>query len=238
MSRERLIGFVPCRAGSERIARKNTRPFAGYKHGLLELKLRQLARVDSLEEILVSSNDPDVLEIAARFARDLDERITAAERPDEWGSSNTSMSRFISEYIAHLRDEGVIMWTHVTSPLIRAEDYRQIIDAYRLAVEEAHDCLVTVTRLQKFIWNRNGPLNYDPEIERWPRSQDLEPLFEINHGAYVIPFGKMREVQDRIGKNPLFHELPESIAMDIDWPDQFSELEHKVRRATERDEAL
>ena len=238
MSGERFIGFVPCRAGSERIERKNTRPFAGYTNGLLELKLRQLARVEIFEEILVSSNDPEVLDIAARFARDLDGRITPQERPEEWGSSDTSMSRFIREYIAFLRDEGVIMWTHVTSPLIRADDYRKIIDAYRLAIDEAHDCLVTVTKLQKFIWNSTGPLNYDPEIERWPRSQDLEPLFEINHGAYVMPFAVMRERQDRIGAKPLFHELPEAVAMDIDWPEQFFELEHKVRQAVDRGEAL
>lgn len=238
MATQRKIGFLPCRAGSERIPRKNTRPFAGYEHGLLELKLRQLALVGALDEIVVSSNDDEVLQIAAAFARSLDDRIIARERPDEWGSSQTSMGRFISDYIAHLYEEGEIVWTHVTSPLIRSQNYNDILNAYETGLREGHDSLVTVTRLQKFIWNRKGPVNYDPAIERWPRSQDLEPLFEINHGVYMMPFEAMRARQDRIGANPLFYELSENIAMDIDWPEQFDHLEHKVLLARQQDSIL
>jgi len=235
---QRKIGFLPCRAGSERIAQKNTRPFAGYPHGLLELKLRQLALVTALDEIVVSSNDEEVLEFAQTFSRSLDERIIALERPDEWGSSQTSMGRFISDYIAHLYQDGEIVWTHVTSPLIRSQDYNDILKAYGDGIKEGYDSLVTVTRLQKFIWNRNGPVNYDPKIERWPRSQDLEPLFEINHGVYMMPFAAMRAHRDRIGASPLFYELSESIAMDIDWPEQFDHLEQKVIAARKQDNIL
>jgi len=97
-------------------------------------------------------------------------------------------------------------------------------------VFDGFDSLITVTRLQKFIWRQSGPVNYDNTIEKWPRSQDLEPLFEINHGAYVLPFSVMKSFGDRIGAQPYFYELSEDIARDIDWEDQFVHLEEELDR--------
>ena len=37
-----LTLFLPCRRGSERVANKNTRPFADHPGGLLGVKLDQL----------------------------------------------------------------------------------------------------------------------------------------------------------------------------------------------------
>ena len=61
MKNTKITAIVPCRKGSQRVAHKNTRPFAGFAHGLLELKLTQLAAVPTLSEILVTTNDPVVI---------------------------------------------------------------------------------------------------------------------------------------------------------------------------------
>lgn len=219
------VGFVPCRAGSERVKNKNTRPFAGFENGLIELKLRQLAAVKELDEIIVSSNDSIVLDFASRANREIDERIVPLERPDEFGVSSTSMERFIVEYIAHLREDATLFWTHVTHPFVRAGIYADAIAAYERAVGEGHDSLVSATKLQTFLWRDGKPFNYDNSIEKWPRSQDIAPVWEINHAIYLMPFQKMRQVGDRIGSAPYFYEMEERDAMDIDWEDQFKVLD-------------
>lgn len=215
-----IIAVIPARAGSERVKHKNTRPFAEIPGGLLELKLRQLAEVREIEKIIVSSNDPAILEYTARFGRENDSRFEALERPDTLGLSSTPMSEYI-KYSATLSDEGIQLMTHVTHPFITSAVFSDLIKAWRAAAEKGHDSLVTVTRLHKFIWDENGPYNYDNTVEKWPRSQDIKALFEINHAAYLMPFARMRDVGDRIGTNPCLHELPESVAMDIDWEEQF-----------------
>lgn len=219
-----IIALIPARAGSERVKHKNTRPFAGFNGGLLELKLRQLARVPDISEIIVSTNDPVVLDYTTRFGAQNDHRITALERPDELGRSDTPMSSFI-RYAATLRETGVMMMTHVTHPLITSAVFSDLIAAWRKAEVAGHDSLVTVTKLHKFIWDENGPYNYDNTVEKWPRSQDIKPLFEINHAAYLMPFNRMRTVGDRIGTNPYLHDMPERLVMDIDWEEQFQLLE-------------
>ncbi|NYS26217.1 acylneuraminate cytidylyltransferase family protein [Rhodobacteraceae bacterium 2376] len=220
----RVIALIPARAGSERVKQKNTRPFAGFDGGLLELKLNQLARVPEVSEIIVSTNDPVVLDYATQFARDHDRRVSPIERPDELGASSTPISAFI-RYAATLRETGVMMMTHVTHPFLTAAVFADLIAAWRAAEARGHDSLVTVTTLHKFIWDENGPYNYDNTVEKWPRSQDIKPLFEINHAAYLMPFARMRAVDDRIGTNPYLHDMPERLVMDIDWEDQFHLLE-------------
>jgi len=214
-----IIGFIPCRAGSERVINKNTRPFASYEKGLLELKLQQMANVPELDKIIVSSNDPKVLEFVESF-RAVDRRFIPLERPEKYGNSATSMEEF-TNYIANMEDEGIIFWTHVTHPFLSSEYYSKIISKYKDISKNGYDSLVTVTRIYKFIWSQNGPFNYDTKHEKWPRSQDLDPLFEINHGVYMLPFSVMRSAKDRIGKSPFLFDLPENIAMDVDWEDQF-----------------
>lgn len=224
-----LTAVVPCRAGSERVPQKNTRPFAQYRGGLLELKLEQLARVEEIDQIIVSSNDDAVLAFTREFAQARgDGRFTALERPDELGRSSTPMSAFI-RYVGHLQETGTMMMTHVTHPFLSSQYFSGLIGAWKEAAAAGHDSLLTVTKLQTFLWDENGPYNYDPTEEKWPRSQDIKPLYEINHGAYLIPFEVMRAVDDRVGQRPRLHELPENAVLDIDWLDQFHLLEDMAR---------
>lgn len=226
---EQITVVVPARAGSERVKHKNTRPFASYEGGLLELKLEQLTRTGEIDRIIVSSNDPAVLDYTAQFADQHDDgRIEALERPDELGRSSTPMSVFL-QYVAELQEAGTMMMTHVTHPLIGSQHFSELIGAWREAADAGHDSLLTVTKLQTFLWDENGPFNYDASQEKWPRSQDIKPLYEVNHGAYFIPFRTMREVDDRVGAAPRMHELPENVVLDIDWEEQFALLEDIVR---------
>jgi len=233
---EPIIGFIPCRSGSERVKNKNTRPFASFKNGLLELKLKQMAKVPELDKIIVSSNDPFVLEYVERFQK-TDPRLTPLERPEKFGNSQTSMEDF-TNHIAEMENTGIIFWTHVTHPFLTSQYYSSIISKYLEASVDGHDSLMTVTRIHKFIWSDNGPYNYSDKDEKWPRSQDLKPLFEINHGVYMLPFSTMRTVKDRVGKKPYLYDLPESIALDVDWEDQFILLNDIALARQERGDSL
>ena len=233
-----IIAYVPCRAGSERVKHKNTRPFAGYEKGLIEVKLNQLCQVDRLSKIIVSSNDPAILDYSAWFKSNVDARVDPRPRPDEYGSGSTSMEAFIRDQIATAETDGVMMMTHVTHPLVKPEHYVQAINAYEQAVRDGHDSLVSVTELRRFLWRNGKPFNYDNSVEKWPRSQDIEVVHELNHAIYLMPFALMREVGDRIGHNPLMYPMPEDVAMDIDWQEQFDFLQDLVNLRKVKGETL
>lgn len=236
-AKDKIIVVIPARAGSERVKHKNTRPFAGFDGGLLELKLRQLSRVGNIDKIIVSSNDPEVLAYSENFSRQTDTRVLPLSRPDDLGRSSTPMSKFI-DYVSTLETDGIMMMTHVTHPFVTSDVINEFITIWKKAESEGYDSLMTVTRLHKFIWDERGPYNYDDTVERWPRSQDIKPLFEVNHAAYIIPFEKMREAGDRVGKNPYLHPIDEAVAMDIDWEEQFLLLNDLSEMKRSRGECL
>ena len=64
---ENVNVFLPMRAGSERVPEKNTKTFAGVMGGLCKIKLEQLIKCDAVENVIVSTNDPEVVNISNGF---------------------------------------------------------------------------------------------------------------------------------------------------------------------------
>lgn len=214
--------FLPCRKGSERVPQKNVRPFGGASHGLLGIKLEQLLRVSSIDEIVLSSNDDAVFSVAEHYN---DGRIRLDHRPESLASSSTSTDSLI-EYVPSIIKEGDVLWTHVTSPFCDASVYEEAIRCYIQSQKEGFDSLMSVTEIRKFIWNKSGPVNYDAKKEKWPRTQTLEPLYEINSAIFIAPLKCYLERKDRIGHRPYLYKLNARQSFDVDWPEDFDLAEN------------
>jgi CMP-N-acetylneuraminic acid synthetase len=210
--------FLPCRKGSERVPQKNVRPFASEPHGLLGIKLTQLLGVASIEEIILSSNDEDVFNIAKHYN---DGRIQFDHRPESLARSSTSTDALI-EYVPSIVSGGDVLWTHVTSPFCDASVYADAIQCYHDVQNQGFDSLMSVTELRKFLWNALGPVNYDAKKEKWPRTQTLEPLYEINSAFFIAPIACYQERKDRIGERPYLYKLNARQSFDVDWPEDFA----------------
>ena len=200
------------RAGSERVPNKNTKTFSGIKGGLCKIKLEQLIKCNIIDSIFVSTNDPEVVKIANTFNS---KKIRVIIRPNELASSSASTDDLI-KYVPEVMPDGHILWTHVTSPFISSEVYGQIIEKYLEKLED-FDSLMTVTKLQKFIWKDSGPVNYNRNLEKWPKTQTIEPLWEVNSGVFLTKKNIYQTNNDRIGDKPYLFELSDDIAFDIDW---------------------
>ena len=208
--------FLPMRAGSERIPEKNTKTFSGIKGGLCRIKLEQLVKCDLVSKIFVSTNDKEVLKISKSINTN---KIEVILRPEELASSSTSTDDLI-KYVPNIMPEGHILWTHVTSPFIDTKIYSEIINSYFKNIKY-FDSLMTVTKLQKFIWNDNEPINYDRNLEKWPRTQTIKNLWEVNSGAFIASKSIYKQRLDRIGDNPYLFKLSDEISFDIDWLPDF-----------------
>lgn len=223
-----VTAFLPCRAGSQRVPRKNTRPFAGRPDGLLGVKIEQLAACGSIDRVMVSTNDPEVVAIAERFAA-ASPKVVIDHRPDALCSSSTSTDEVV-DYVPTVITSGAMLWTHVTSPFVDAGEYARMVDAYRAAVEAGtHDSLMAVTPLRTFLWNERGPVNYDRAVEKWPRTQTLEPVYMVNSAAFMIDVGLMASMRDRVGNKPWLYEMDEIVSFDVDWEEQFHLAERLFR---------
>ena len=210
--RENISVFLPMRAGSERVPKKNTKTFSGVHGGLCKIKLEQLLLCEHINTIIVSTNDPEVVKIANYFNS---KKIKVVLRPDKLASSGASTDDLI-KYVPEVMQDGHILWTHVTSPFISSNVYSEVIEKYFENLNH-FDSLMTVTKLQKFIWNDNEPVNYNRNSEKWPRTQTINPLWEVNSGIFLAHRSIYENNNDRIGNTPYLFELSDEVAFDIDW---------------------
>ena len=214
-----IVAFVPCRAGSQRVPNKNTRPFAGEADGLTGIKLRQLQACGTIDRIVLSTNDTRVTEIAMHYMQGA-KPLEIIQRPEHLCLSSTSTDELIT-YVPSIIPDAVVLWTHVTSPMVGPAEYAAIIDAYRQGMDSGYDSLMSVTELRSFVWNASGPINYDRAKEKWPRTQTIEPLFVVNSAVFMVDTALMRRLNDRIGERPLLYPMGERISYEIDWEEQF-----------------
>lgn len=224
-----MIAFLPCRAGSQRAPRKNVRPFAEHADGLLGIKLRQLIACREIDEIILSTNDEEAIAIGEVFQHQAGGRLRIDQRPDHLCSSQTSTDEVIT-YVPSIIPTGDVLWTHVTSPFFDAYCYSKAIAAYRAAPD--NDSLLGVTELRTFIWDEGGPVNYDRGREKWPRTQTLRPLFEVNSAIFIAPIDVYLRENDRIGVKPLIYPIPKAQTVEVDWEEDFLLAEElwKLRR--------
>lgn len=215
--KEKVTCFLPCRAGSQRVVRKNIKPFAGHEHGLIQIKLRQLLAAERVDEVVLTTNDADIL----AFAESLHSpRLRLHHRIEELSSSATSTDQLVAHAL-ELIPEGHILWTHVTSPFVTSQHYDQMIHTYFDQRKKGYDSLMSTTSIHGFLWQDERPLNYDRAIEKWPRTQTLKPVHEVNSGAFLASAALYRELDDRIGKRPYLYKMDKFISFDIDWPEDF-----------------
>lgn len=214
----KISAFLPCRAGSERVPQKNTRSFAGIEGGLLKIKLHQLIACQAIDTVVLSTNDVEVINIAKAINND---KIIIDKRPESLASSNTSTDDLV-KYVPTLITEGAVLWTHVTSPFVDEKIYTKAIATYKeKLINKTNDSLMSVTPLRTFIWNKDNPVNYDRKVEKWPRTQTIEPLYEVDSGIFLADINIYRNEEDRVGQTPFLFENNEIESFDIDWEDDF-----------------
>ena len=216
---DKIAFFLPTRKGSERVKNKNTRPFAGMDGGLIENKIRQLLGTKLIDEIILSTNDEKCMEVAQKYASD--KRLHIISRPDELCLSSTNLQDLIC-YVPTITDANHILWGHVTTPLAGAEEYDKGIELYLSKLNEGYDSLVGVTELKNFLLNKEGKLVNNTTDIPWPRTQDLEPLYEINHTMFLAKREVYTELKNRLGTKVLLHVMDEIHSKDIDWEDDFT----------------
>ena len=222
---EKIAFFLPTRKGSERVKNKNTRPFADIEGGLVENKIKQLLSTKHIDEILFSSNDEMCIAIAEKYTSD--SRLRIIPRPNELCLSTTNLQDLIC-YVPTITNADHILWGHVTTPLVEAKVYDTAIEQYLSKIIKGYDSLVSVKELKNFLLNQEGKLVNNTTNIPWPRTQDLEPLYEINHAIFLAKRSVYTEQKNRIGQKTLLYIMDEIHSKDIDWEEDFKIAEYII----------
>lgn len=222
----KFSAFLPCRAGSERVADKNTKPFADQR-SLLQIKLEQLERCNDISRVVLSTNDVQVISQASEIAS---KKLCIDVRDDALCLSTTKLNDLIKYVPTLFESDEIVVWTHVTSPMFDEQSYSNAINAYATNLT-THDSLMTVAELKNFVFDLNGPINFSSAQDGWPRTQDLPTWYEVNSACFIAHVTIYRMFKNRIGASPQMYLTSKVESVDIDTEADF-EFAAKVFAST------
>ena len=215
--------FIPLRSGSQRIKGKNHKKFAPNGDSLFEFKLNQILKIhNEVFEIVVSTDDPIIIEKSKKYKYSIP-NLRVVKRENQLCLGNTK----VSDLIKHAEENTLgseIFWIHVTSPFVDHIDYLSAISKYKICKKEKKgDSLMSVNKIQQFIWDDSHRIiiNNKNKANKWPNTQDLKPLYEINHAFYINSRNNYINMKDRIGLKPSLYICDGIKSIDIDWPNDF-----------------
>jgi len=218
MKKNKLTAVIPVRKGSQRVKNKNLKPFAGST--LLDIKIETLKKVIGLDEIVVTSDSQEMLDIARKH------NVTAHKREDYYASSEVNNSDFMVNLTTAV-DSEYIMYSPCTSPLLSNETISECISKFRAGAQN----IVTVTSQKHHMWLDGKPLNYNPSES--PNSQDLPDIYSVNYGCCIISCEDLHEFRNVVTNNPTFHVTDEIESIDIDTEFDFMMAEFVYRNLNE-----
>lgn len=208
MRTDKITAIVPVRAGSRRMPNKNLAPFGG--PSLLEHKVSQLCEFLPQENVFVSSDSQEMLQVAESMG------VRSHRRPKEF--ADDLLGRPLGETIAFIASEVPgehILWAQATSPLVSKNSYLDAIEAYLSALDEGFDSLISVERVRDYLRGPAGPINYQTGQGHTP-SQLLPEMYRLTYGIVMAPREDMMRWGYYYGDNPKLFEVDKFEGVDID----------------------
>lgn len=202
-----ITAVIPVREGSTRLKNKNVAPFAGTN--LLLNKIEQLKKVPEIERIVVSSDSDMMLEMAREAG------ALTHKRAIEYCDEKTKTFGEVVRHVAESVEGEHILWATCTAPLVFPKVYSKAINEYFPALEKGYDSLASFEIIKRYLWDENGPLNYELGLKHVP-SQQLPNLYIVTDGILLAPREKMIEWSYFHGKNPYRFILDKRTSVDID----------------------
>lgn len=220
----KTVAMVPIKLGSERVKGKNIRPFYDGKT-LVEFIQESLVKSELVDEVYVYCSDESIKDYLIDDVRFL-------KRPEYLDLNTSNCNDIIREFVKVV-DADVYVVSHATAPFTKPESIDRCVHA--VIDDNGYDSAFTVERLQTFLWSGGRPVNFDPD--RFPRTQDLEPLYLETSGAFAFPRWVFEKYDRRIGIRPCLVEVEPEEGCDIDTEFDMAVAQSLYRYGNEKGDA-
>ncbi|MBE51031.1 MAG: acylneuraminate cytidylyltransferase [Flavobacteriales bacterium] len=200
------IAFVPVRAGSKSIHKKNIKRFCGKPLVYWTLMSLQSSKVD---KIIIASDCSETKSIVNLFNLS---KIEIYDRKSENATDNASTESVILEYInqSKLLDTDTLMLVQVTSPFTQTIHFNEGLDLFK-----KYDSILSCAVDKKFFWKEDGvPINYN--IYNRPRRQDWSGNLIENGAFYINSIKNIIKHKNRISGNIGIYKMPDYTIVEID----------------------
>lgn len=218
--------IIPARGGSKGIPRKNIKPLGGRPLICYSVKCALEAWASYGGYIIVSTDDPEIAEVARGCGLDVD-----YVRPPHLGLDTTPSRDVMLDVMSwaerHGLDYDCVVLLQPTSPLRTGNDVCKAISMYSKDI----DMVVSVCDSQSnpyynlFEADADGFLHICKGPGTYTRRQDAPPVLEYNGAVYVINPESLRRCTMGEFKRRVPYLMPSSRSIDLDTPDDWQRAE-------------
>lgn len=211
----KILYLIPARAGSKGLPGKNTK-ILGEKPLIVHSIDFALKNIKKGDELCISTNDKDVLEIASDLGI-----YVPFQRPDDLASDFATSYDVIMHAINHYADNDTffdsILLLQPTSPYRNQADFYNLIESYDDEVE----MVVSVKKAKEnpyftlFEENEFGFLDKSKKGD-FQRRQDCPDVFAFNGSMYLIRVDSLKKNTFSGFKKIKKIVMPEERSIDID----------------------
>lgn len=219
------IAIIPARSGSKRIPGKNWKDFLGTP--MIEWPLRALKSTGLFDDVIVSTDDPQVAELSRPYAV----RVLGREPhlADDFTDTTTVLKTIISDMSESDEDPWVYMiypTTPTTSKIL--EEFVTFCEAapsgFSVSVAKSR---VPVQRALAI--NKEGFLSLREPDAVLTRTQDLKPAFFDAGKFYGARKSDWIATNNPLCDSPRGFELPNWLSIDLDTLEDWEFAEYKFR---------
>lgn len=230
-----FIAYIPARGGSKRILRKNAKLLKGVP--IISYVIKNLKKLDFLDGICVSTDDKEIAEIASKLETETLELRTEVLANDH-ATFQDLVRGDLPRYLKHFKineNDAEILFVLATAALVTPEIYQKAYQEFR---SHRSDILVSsigyrispywaLTEHRQGYWKPVFPDKIAVRSQELPKTQVDAGLF------YYLKFGKVKKMKGSWMNHPDgigCFEVPRSVAIDVDTPEDWVELERLFER--------
>ncbi len=216
--KRKVVGLIPLRGGSRAIPYKNIKPMAGKPLAYWVAKAAAEAR--NIDEVYVSTDDPQIKEAVTGFGLGLH----VVDRPKELADDKTTTDAVMLHFMEQVPDFDTLITLQATSPLTSAEHIDEALEQFDAG---GHDSMLTGVRSKRFVWHDNGtPHNYD--YRNRPMRQDFPGSIVENGAFYITKKEILEREKNRLGGNIGIYVMPEVTEVELDEPEDWAHVERHL----------
>lgn len=216
----KTAAVIPARGGSKRIPNKNKKIFNGKP--MIQWTIEAALSSKAVDYVIVSSDDDQILEIAAQF-----DQVIAIKRPDELATDTASINdaiRHALTEVEHLEIKN-LMLLQPPCPLKKTED---IDNAMALFQQEKYASVVSVTEVEHptdyaMLLDQEQSLDefYEHLKEIPNRSQEFRKEYRLNGVIYITTVDNFMQHNTLFNAPGRAYVMPRDRSIDIDLPVDF-----------------
>lgn len=226
------LAIVPARGGSKRLPRKNIKELNGFP--LIHYTLRAVLDSGHFNEVILSSDDEEILEIGAEL-----KGVTPEKRSAELAGDKVKvidLIKAIADRPGYTEEYDIIGLFLPTCPFRTATHIKEGMTL----LQEDDFSVVSVTTMEDpvqlsltigddNVMNPEALLSPSPLVTGNTRSQDMETYYRVNGGFYIAWLKKFKEKENFFQGKVKAYKMERLYSIDIDYELDFEWAEFLIK---------